>query len=1080
MEQPALLGEQEWRGKLEPAILTARNIQDRVAVMELCAQAVAEVPHSPRLWQIYGNWMWTLYRSSHQISGVYETCELDQLEVDGTTFGDRAWSEEDMAVGRDIFQWEQMMDVWKQGITNTQWHMNNSHLVWDPYLELSVYTLAASPSSVRFSAVSQLFHKRLQIPHRSYEQTKDAFKNFVGRHDEHSLSQASTDAGKLEQKYQSVYVLRSRRERELDEAWRNGDIERERRAFEDYLIWEEDQHRAKTMREWGHNLYIALCQRATLRFPKDKDFWLDLMLCFKEPGHDKNALLETAERATKYCQGSGDLWAERLCAMEACGRPYKEIETVKHNATSTGQLEDNGQMQQLIKVDVAWCSYLRRNAFLIAAGADGRDVAEVAIRSAIENVARVGRDKYGDAFRGDPEFRVERIYLKFLAQAGAYDEARELFRRLEATHGDSHFFWERWYLWEMTVWESSQDTTVQDKSQSIPTHATAALKRAMQRPQLDWPEKVVDMYVHHCTQHETAQALLEAKIMARKFSKRIVRRRREEAEAYAQQQAAYEHMHAYQPTGKRHRDEEDVDMSDAKRPRTNEPAEQSPLNNSSSSATSQLKRDRENTTVVVRHLPLEATDHTVRQYFRDCGEIKAIRVIPDDSNLESTATIEFASQEDVLTAQTKSMKTFADRSIDVQVGTGTTLFVTNYPPQADETYIRSLFQPHGDVVEVRLPSLKANTHRRFCYVQFISASQAAAASAALHNKMLEHGHRLSALLSEPEKMKARAGALEESREIYIGNFHWHADERNLRDLLNENGCVDGVETLRIPRNLKGMSKGAAFAVFATKEQAEKAVQKLNSQVFRGRVLTVTIAKKNTKAKSTTVVTTRRGSTAASDRSASQHAGDAASPLADTPMSNTAPDTRNPEPPHLRTLALLNIPDTINDARVQALCDSYGSIIKIILKPENGGALIEFEHSSSCDKAKLALSGYEIASGIKVRIGKPWEVTKGPKRSGDGDQKKADTGGGKGLIPAAVRRPVFGAGGKTRGRGGRAGLGFARAAMEKSDVVEAEEGGKSQNDFRALLAGGGESGNDDVEKIHESTADAEMQDPHGQS
>lgn len=37
------------------------------------------------------------------------------------------------------------------------------------------------------------------------------------------------------------------------------------------------------------------------------------------------------------------------------------------------------------------------------------------------------------------------------------------------------------------------------------------------------------------------------------------------------------------------------------------------------------------------------------------------------------------------------MKTFDGNQIEVQVGTGSTLYITNFPPIADEAYIRDLF-----------------------------------------------------------------------------------------------------------------------------------------------------------------------------------------------------------------------------------------------------------------------------------------------------------------------------------------------------------------------------------------------------
>lgn len=58
----------------------------------------------------------------------------------------------------------------------------------------------------------------------------------------------------------------------------------------------------------------------------------------------------------------------------------------------------------------------------------------------------------------------------------------------------------------------------------------------------------------------------------------------------------------------------------------------------------------------------------------------------------ATASIEFDSKEDVLTAQTKNMKTLDDRAIEVQIGSGSTLYVCNFPPVADEAWIREKFQ----------------------------------------------------------------------------------------------------------------------------------------------------------------------------------------------------------------------------------------------------------------------------------------------------------------------------------------------------------------------------------------------------
>lgn len=55
------------------------------------------------------------------------------------------------------------------------------------------------------------------------------------------------------------------------------------------------------------------------------------------------------------------------------------------------------------------------------------------------------------------------------------------------------------------------------------------------------------------------------------------------------------------------------------------------------------------------------------------------------------AMIEFDTKDDALAALTRDQKSFNGNTIEVKLDAGSTLFVTNYPPTADEAYIRDLF-----------------------------------------------------------------------------------------------------------------------------------------------------------------------------------------------------------------------------------------------------------------------------------------------------------------------------------------------------------------------------------------------------
>ena len=67
-------------------------------------------------------------------------------------------------------------------------------------------------------------------------------------------------------------------------------------------------------------------------------------------------------------------------------------------------------------------------------------------------------------------------------------------------------------------------------------------------------------------------------------------------------------------------------------------------------------------------------------------------MLPGEDGDSEVAVIEFDAKDEALMAQTRDQKTIDDNTINVQLGSGSTLFVTNFPPEADEKYFRDLFR----------------------------------------------------------------------------------------------------------------------------------------------------------------------------------------------------------------------------------------------------------------------------------------------------------------------------------------------------------------------------------------------------
>ena len=292
------------------------------------------------------------------------------------------------------------------------------------------------------------------------------------------------------------------------------------------------------------------------------------------------------------------------------------------------------------------------------------------------------------------------------------------------------------------------------------------------------------------------------------------------------------------------------------------------------------------------------------------------------------------------------------------------------------------------------------------------------------------------MYSDPGAKKARDGAMAEGRELHVTSLDNSLKEDDIKAIFSKYGPV---ETVRLLRTGSGESKGAGFVVFERKEDATAALA-LHETKVKSRVITVEISTgKNFK------------QTATSKGASASPAPEGISNAADQNGANRS-NTSN------RTITLLNIPDTVNDARVRVIAEPFGSIVKLVLHPKHQGAIIEYEDSLSAGRAALGLANYEIAPGQKLRTGDLKDLF-GEKEEIKTD--RIDTGGKKvpktvGFIQpsAPVRRP--GPGGKG-GLGTKRGLGYAAPKSSSSSAVAGTGEGKTVKtnaDFKAMFVKGG--------------------------
>ncbi|KAK8015595.1 RNA recognition motif domain-containing protein [Apiospora marii] len=1030
------VGEDSWLAYVEEERRHVNDLEGRVKMVELFKSATSAEPGSMRIWLAYCEYFWSLFTD----------CQSNEA----------GWSTEEQQLGQQIFSFNSALSLWSDGYKPIMYRVNDSHEFWNRWISIEQEQLARTRTPFGVQRITRLFRDRLTIPHATWDETSQMFSGFLSEYNNAAYESEFKEVTANAQGAKAAYEEREPRELKLRRAERAGDVEEQKNIMREYLDWEtaqtEDSRKSPTL---PVALGLALYSRALSGiFTEDDEIWANYTVYISSLQtisktstlqYDIPDMLGVHQRAVSHCPWSGMLWARYILGAEESGLTFQDVEHIKHAATNTKALDKNG-MAGVIDMYAAWCGYLKRTAMNPSAHEDAVDIADVGLSVALEDVQLWGERLYKKEYKGDPNYRIERILVQYLTEKkGEVENARKVWTRAaqKSLLANSYDFWLNYYLWEMMVFSSQprpRSPTPANNGERplrVPTLATEVLARALEQTHLDWPERIMEVYSQHLNDYEHAVTLRRGLDAIHKVRKAVAERRQHEqakaaaayaAQVEAQQQQARsitEETAALQLQGspssfKRKRDEEtdEVESQASKRPKNAESHGVQP-------ATSEeiLKRDRENTSILVTNMPADVTQTAIRKYFKEYGHIVNLMVEKEKDGGSSLALIEFESPEEMQSALLRDNKYFGTSQITVKPGTGLTIFVSNYPPTADEAYIQNLFKHCGDMFNIRFPSLKFDTRRRFCYVSFRDA-EAAQKATQMNGKTLEGKYNLQAKYSDPSNKKKRDGAIAEGRELHLKNVDTKMTDRDLRKVLEQYGEV---QTVRILRNLGGHSKGTAFATFATKEEAEKAVG-LHFTKLGNSIVEVELSKE-TKFKPT-ARTTREASTD----------GDVA--MEGTDSHETGPTREEIQD---RTVALLNVPDTVNDARLRALAEKHGDIVKLVLQPNHQGAIIEYADVNTMGRAMLQLDGYEIAPGRKLRTGTVEEL----KRQ-KGETRVTD----KLMAPPSIRRP-----GPT-GRGPKKALGFVKnTKTESADAAGAATNGtgpakpKSNADFKAMFLGG---------------------------
>ncbi|KAA8549064.1 hypothetical protein F0562_000748 [Nyssa sinensis] len=168
------------------------------------------------------------------------------------------------------------------------------------------------------------------------------------------------------------------------------------------------------------------------------------------------------------------------------------------------------------------------------------------------------------------------------------------------------------------------------------------------------------------------------------------------------------------------------------------------------------------------------------------------------------------------------------------------LYVGAIPRTATEDNIRSLFEEHGNIVEiVLLKDKRTGQQQECCFVKYATLEEADRAIGALHNQYTFPGGVVPIKVRYAEGERERLGncpiikhgGFGEKCKLYVGGLNKQALKREVEEIFSPYGLVEDIYVVR--DELK-QNRGCGFIQFSHRNMAVAAINALNgTYIMRG-------------------------------------------------------------------------------------------------------------------------------------------------------------------------------------------------------------------------------------------------------
>ncbi|ODO10809.1 hypothetical protein I350_01407 [Cryptococcus amylolentus CBS 6273] len=899
--------------------------------------------------------------------------------------------------------------------------LSESQQIWDLWISWEMGLLEAAPAEQRseqIQQVHQVYNDRLRIPHSTMQQTTSDYSSFCSTYCnqeyEKRLVQATEISQEAKRKWSGEKRFgKTREEFEFQLVSSGGDPSSEAPVYLEYVNWEANARAKPNAHGKAPNLdpilTAALFERAVVPYAKlaaqTQSALNSVALQIEE------AEAQDGEKKKKSKKGKGKkkdepeeedvkgILVEQKKMAEQAFRAYKDAEASIW-ARYAAWADDNQGPEQGLSVRLravravpqsgtAWADLLQDLAnldvyferalaigqlvipadrttdlvevFLAKAAYDARlstptvslnaaHPALASITSGLEAISHINKS-------GDPSLKLEKFILDWAETKGPQflDQTLLILDKPIKSRASSY---------QYALLRAGVEIRRDDASA-----ARDIFEDAIARTDLDWPEAVYEAFIQFEIVHGDPNTLLQTKKKIEKEQEKLARRRAKEAAAQEQYTAAVVQGAA---SGAAETVINDVvgAAEAGQEPVATAEAATAPAPESVEKKEEPLKRDRENTTVLVSGLSKGITTERIGNFFSGCGDVREISILSNEESMHDDALVEFKFADAIPRVLEKDQKKYEGSPVSVSMLWRSTLFVTNFPREMDDEGIRKLFGQYGRILETRWPSRKYADSRRFCYITMDSPTSA-------QETLVLQGYKipgastnfgLTVLISDPSAKTKRSDAANST--MFVGGLNNKSTENDVRGLFKEYGTIGHVKLGWDP--VKKICKGFAFVEMSTEAEA-KAALALHGTQHKGKYLKVEISDPN-------------------------HA-------------NKKPKDRDDDKAaekRSRSVRLHNLPENTQEGLLQQALEKIMPVKRLELFAKNGQALAELD--SPADAGKLLMRTEDFIFGDrKIDITPPNQRSLPIKEAAAGESSTsapaAPPGPSTMFAPRATRRAL---------------------------------------------------------------------------